>query len=405
MRTGQLVISTTMSRPQLTTYSKAILLMHRHKHVCDRPPDNKMSATEFFKYLLISRHFLRASQLYQIYLFVISKYCKNKKFDIFAMNRKGFEVWLVKLKLKLKDIKTMNLLLNAQYAVLPSYEYKYAKEFSAVCKIFTGHILVDLSDDVNAAKKHVKIIKQVHKQLYSLRCDVKSLVTSPDMPQLDLPYGDIYIVNLYQFKQVMAKHQIKKVWTGNNRMQSPRFDETIDNNFFDDFPTCPSVERLIFSWKDLNADHNLVSKVTEMVPFFPRLRKLYCCFRADHYTAEQFSLQQLVVWIRNECKELEELQKTKIPFVSVTYTIKIRKTESQKVVKQVVKEMLKTTKFSQLYMAESVIRKSNDNVIDKPYSDVDLRWISLKFHVILKFTIDLDPLTLNDIEPPEDLNI
>ncbi|KAI6205167.1 hypothetical protein M3Y94_00761800 [Aphelenchoides besseyi] len=233
MRTGQLVISTTMSRPQLTTYSKAILLMHRHKHVCDRPPDNKISATEFFKYLLISREFVRASQLHQVYQFAIFDYCcDDEKFDVSISDKKHVRSWAVMFKLNLKEIRSLNRLLNAQYVHLECYEYRYAEEFSAVCKIFTGHIAINLCSDLNAAENHSSIVKQVQKQLYSLRGNAKSLIASPDMPQLDLAFGSIGIVNLYQFKQVMAKHRIKEMWTENDRIYYRNFDAKIDDNFF-----------------------------------------------------------------------------------------------------------------------------------------------------------------------------
>ncbi|KAI6231993.1 hypothetical protein M3Y95_00440000 [Aphelenchoides besseyi] len=394
-----------MSRPQLTTYSKAILLMHRHKYVREHVPGNKMSATEFFKYLLISRQFLRASQLYQVYFFVIYKYCKiDKKFDVATVDRSGFGPPGDRLKLKLKEIKALNRLLNAQYVVLLRYEYKYAKEFSAVCKIFTGHILLILSDDVDAAKKHIKIIKQVQKQLHSLLCDVKSLIASSDMPQLDLPNCEIHIKNFYQFKQVIGKHRIKGLAIGNDSRQAPSFDEAIDKNFFNDFPTCPSVDTLICSWRNLNVDHDLVLKVTKMVPFFPKLRVLCCDFTADHYTPAQFTKAARLDKKRMQ-EGLKSCKKTKLPIteVAIKYEFKIRKTESPKVMKQVLKEILKTTKFDRFRMADCVIRNSG-NLLDKPYCDLDLRWFSLKFHVILKFTVDLDPRTLDDIEPPEDFD-
>ncbi|KAI6187103.1 hypothetical protein M3Y98_00206100 [Aphelenchoides besseyi] len=45
-----------MCRPQLSTYSKAILLMHRIEYVCNRPRNSKLSALEFLKYLVVE-HF------------------------------------------------------------------------------------------------------------------------------------------------------------------------------------------------------------------------------------------------------------------------------------------------------------------------------------------------------------
>ncbi|KAI6173866.1 hypothetical protein M3Y98_01128400 [Aphelenchoides besseyi] len=132
MRTGQLVISSSMSKPQLTTYSKAVLLMHRNKYVCDRPRDDNMSASEFFKYLLISRQFIRASQLYQVYQFVIDGYCSDDhKFFVTTQRGSGVGAQAVGFKLKLKKIRSLNRLLNVQYVGLYRYEYEYAQKFLA----------------------------------------------------------------------------------------------------------------------------------------------------------------------------------------------------------------------------------------------------------------------------------
>ncbi|KAI6179269.1 hypothetical protein M3Y98_00592200 [Aphelenchoides besseyi] len=104
-----------MSKPQLTTYSKAILLMHRNEYMCNRPPDNKMSALEFFKYLLISRQFLQASQLHQVYEFAIFGYISHgKKFVVRLMKGKFDKVWATEFKLTLEEIRTWNQLLDVQ---------------------------------------------------------------------------------------------------------------------------------------------------------------------------------------------------------------------------------------------------------------------------------------------------
>ncbi|KAI6227161.1 hypothetical protein M3Y95_00697300 [Aphelenchoides besseyi] len=277
-----------MSKPQLTTYSKAILLMHRNEYVCRRPRDNTMSAFEFFKYLLISREFLRASQLYRVYQFAIFEYCSDdNKFYVSATKGKVVGAWATHFKLSLEEIQTWNQLLNVQYVDLFRYQYIYAEEFLAVSRFFTGHIALNLFSDQENTKYHGGIIKQVQKQLYSLRGNAKSFVDSSEVPQLALAYGGMETENLYQLKQVLAKHQIKEIAAGNCGIFAPRFEATIDDNYFHDFPTCPSVETLRFGCKDLNENHDLVSKLTEMIPFFPNLSKLFCDFEAEHYTPEQ----------------------------------------------------------------------------------------------------------------------
>ncbi|KAI6210444.1 hypothetical protein M3Y96_00328900 [Aphelenchoides besseyi] len=209
------------------------------------------------------------------------------------------------------------------------------------------------------------------------------------------------IENLYQLKQVLAKHQIKEIAAGNGSIDSPRFDATIDDNFFDDFPTCPSVEKLRIGCKDLSETHDLVSKITQMMPFFPNLRDLLCNFDAEHYTPEQFSLQKLVVWIRKECRKITELQKASPPIIDIAsqYLFKIRKPESKKVVKELVKEILETTKFNQLHSVEHIIPEPNNNeegVLVKQYYMLELRRMQANCIAILRFTVDLDPLTLDD---------
>ncbi|KAI6232575.1 hypothetical protein M3Y95_00500100 [Aphelenchoides besseyi] len=392
-----------MSKPQLTTYSKAILLMHRNDYVCERPRDNTMSALEFFKYLLISRQFLRASQLYRVYQFAIFEYCNDdNKFYVSAAGRNAVGAWATHFLLSLEEIRTWNRLLNVQYVDLFRYEYIYAEEFSAVSRYFTGHIALCLATDRDNPEHHGGIIKQVQKQLYSLRGPAKSFYTSSEVPQLNLAYSYMDIKNLYQLKQVLAKHQIKELLAGNECLFAPRFDAIIDDNFFDDFPTCPSVERLKLRWKDLDENHDLVSKLTEMIPFLPSVRVLVFCFSAEHYTPEQFSLQQLVVWIRKECRKIGELQKACLPttdIVFIYYKFKIRKPESRKVIKQLVKEILATTKFNRLRSAEHIIPESsndqNDVIIKQHYS-IELRRKQSNCIADLMFTADLDPLTLND---------
>ncbi|KAI6205259.1 hypothetical protein M3Y94_00772200 [Aphelenchoides besseyi] len=319
-----------------------------------------------------------------------------------------------RFKLTLEEIWSLNRLLNVQYVNLIQYQYKYAEEFSALSRIFTGRIELSLFSDVDAAKNHSNIIKQIHKQLYALRCDAKSLIASSDMPQLDLAFIGMDVKNLYEFKQVLAKHQIKKVAVGNSEIMASSFDVNIDDNFFDDFPTCSSVEELNFNWKELNEDQDIVSKVTKMVSFFPNLKELLYRSIAVHYTAEQvdylfkrkhkvptfqFSLQKLVVWVSNECKKLEELHKTKLSttLMVIYYVFTIRKPESSKVVKKLVRKILRTTKFL-LYSVKLVTPNSDDKdtLIKQHYALELRRFMNADSGAILQFTIDLDPLIVNN---------
>ncbi|KAI6209240.1 hypothetical protein M3Y96_00200500 [Aphelenchoides besseyi] len=363
-----------MSKPQLTTYSKAVLLMHRNKYVCDRPRDDKMSASEFFKYLLISRQFIRAFQLYQVYQFVIDGYCSDDhKFFVTTQRGSGVGAQAVQFKLKLKKIRSLNRLLNVQYVGLYRYEYKYAQKFLAINSIL-GHIALDLYYDSYAAKNHSSIVKQVQKQLYSLRGNADSFYISPHMPQLDLAFADVRISDFY----------------------------LIDKYFFDDFPTCLSVEELLFILQNLIENYDLVSKITKMIPFFPNLRELLCSFSAEHYTAEQFSLQKLVAWIRDECKKLEELQKTKLPItdMAIYYNFKIRKPESSRVGLPI----LKTTEFY-LRDAELVNPKpdNNDEYFKQHYA-FELWQKKSNFRACLKFTVDLDPIILDNEDLDENVS-
>ncbi|KAI6205539.1 Tyrosine-protein phosphatase non-receptor type 9 [Aphelenchoides besseyi] len=294
-----------MSKPQLTTYSKAILLMHRNDYVCDRPRDNTMSALEFFKYLLISRQFLRASQLYRVYQFAIFEYCNDdNKFYVSAMRDREKWAWATCFKLNLKEIRNWNQLLNVQYLFVPYYKYEYVSEFSAVSRVFTGQIALNLICDDDDAQYHNHIIRQIQKQLNSLRCGTKSLLSS-DIPQLKLNECIVYITDF----------------------------STIDDEFFDDFPTCPSVKKLGLYWPISNENDDLVPKLIRMTSFFPKLINVTYYFTVKHDIPEQFSLQQLVVWIRKECKKIDELQiaNLPIPFIKLVYEFKIRKQESRKV--------------------------------------------------------------------------
>ncbi|KAI6179518.1 hypothetical protein M3Y98_00619100 [Aphelenchoides besseyi] len=390
-----------MSKPQLTTYSEAILLMHRNEYVCNRPRDNELSALEFFKYLLISRQFLQASQLHQVYEFAIFRYSSDdKKFYVSSMKGKFDKVWAAQFKLTLEEIRTWNQLLDVQY------HYEYADEFSAVSKLFRGHIALNLYCDIVEAENHSGIIRQLQKQLYSLDGYATSMIGLSEMPRLNLMSSFLSIGNLYQFKQVLTKHQIKELVVQSFFMDPTSFDPTIDDNFFDDFPTCPSVKKLKFTWRNLDEMHNLVPKVTKMMPFFPNLCQLYC-YTSKYHEPGEFSLQKLVVWIRDECRKIEELQKASLSLTDVTlvYNFKIRKKESKKVVKQLVKEILNTTKFKVLRFAKLVMpgtENDENDVFIPQYCEVELWREQANSLAALQFEVNLDPLTLNDDDESED---
>ncbi|KAI6205378.1 hypothetical protein M3Y94_00785500 [Aphelenchoides besseyi] len=389
-----------MSKPQLTTYSKALLLMHRSNFVCNRPKDDTMSAFEFYKYLLISRDFLRASQLYRVYQFAIFEYCSDdKKFDVSATKILGFPYRTTRFKLTLDEIRTWNRLLNVQYVKLATYNHEYAEEFMAVSRIFTGHIALNLFCDDNA-KYHSDIIRQIQKQLYYLICHAKLLIGSSDMPQLDSIDCTLYIDNLGQFKQVMARHRFKEILTANLYKYDQQFDEEIDDNFCDNFPTCPSVKKLRFVWTNLSEDNDFISKLTQMRPFFPNLVELMSIRKFHPCTPREFGFQELVAWIREECKKIDELQNAwlSIPHIEIFYDFKIRKPESIEVANQLGFKLLETTKFNKVIYAQIIV-KPKDNENDVPNTHcyaMEVHRIQANCCAVLRFTVDAKPLPSNN---------
>ncbi|KAI6209564.1 hypothetical protein M3Y96_00234300 [Aphelenchoides besseyi] len=136
-----------------------------------------------------------------------------------------------------------------------------------------------------------------------------------------------------------------------------------------------------------------------MMPFFSNLSELIV--ETEHTISWQFNLQKLVVWIRKECKKIEKLQQASIPYMKLDYSIKIRKPQPKKVVKQLVKKILKTKRFNQLHYAKHIVPEPNRNkndVLDKQRYELDFRWNLSNGCIISRFTVDLDPLTLGDDE-------
>ncbi|KAI6232499.1 hypothetical protein M3Y95_00492300 [Aphelenchoides besseyi] len=341
-----------------------------------------MSALEFYKYLLISRDFLRASQQYRVYQFAIFEYCSydDKKFYVSAVGRKAVEAWATHFKLTLEEIRNWNRLLNVQYLYLYTYEYEHSKEFLDVSKIFTGHIALDLSEDEKNAKYHGGIIKQLQKQLNFLRCEIiASSIGSSST----------------QFNSCCRNYR--------KLLSTKKSAEKIDDNFFDDFPTSPSVEKLKFFWNDFHKDNNRISKITQLLPYFPNSNRLV--IRAEHDTPEQFRLQQLVVWIREECKKIEKLQEACLPTTDITldYFFEIYHQESAKIVNQLAFEILDTTKFNQWHSVYRIYPTSfiPTNPSDSKYYKLDFRWKLPNFCAILRFTVNVDALAFDD-EASED---
>lgn len=63
--------------------------------------------------------------------------------------------------------------------------------------------------------------------------------------------------------------------------------ETIEDDYFADFPICPRIKTLEFVWYQLDETHDLVSKLTDIVPFFPNLIKLKCNFLAENHLSKE----------------------------------------------------------------------------------------------------------------------
>ncbi|KAI6200409.1 hypothetical protein M3Y96_00730700 [Aphelenchoides besseyi] len=383
--------------------------MHRIEYVCNRPRNSKLSALEFLKYLLISQDFLRASQFYRVYQFVIVDYCSDdNKFSVSTTNHVvNFRHCAAPFKLTLEDIRTWNRLLNVQYANLCKYERKYAEEFSAVSRIFTGHISLDLFDDRDNDINHGGIIRQIQKQLYYLRCHAKTLIFLWYMHEFVFIDCCCFFDNLDEFKEVIALHQFKRIRAANFCEYSSRFNATIDDDFFCDFPTSPTVEKLNFVWLNLGKNHDLISKITKMMPFFPNLVELTSFFQVKRYTHERFTLKKLLVWIREECKKIDKLQEANlsIPRTTLLYEFRIHIPKTRKVVEHFGWEILTTTKFNTLCSAEHSIPEPKDStnyVLIKQYCEVELQRIQPNFDATLRFIIEMDPLKWDDDDKSDD---
>jgi hypothetical protein len=142
-----------MSAPRLSIFAKSLFLKYQgqkiFKHLSE---ENFAPMSEFLKSLvssnstsnvivgnfqLISRQFLRASQLYRVYYFMIAAYSDNKFVVRFAYGAIVGRVTKT-FKLTLSEIQRRNQLLNVQYLYLWEYTHEYATEYAELCKIFKG---------------------------------------------------------------------------------------------------------------------------------------------------------------------------------------------------------------------------------------------------------------------------
>jgi hypothetical protein len=131
-----------MSAPRLNLHSKSLFLIHRGEPIFNLPRDRKISASGFIKCLIISRQFIRASQIYRVYQFGIFDFCDNNKFDVTFTSGKAVGAWSKHFQLTLEEIERLNQLLNVEYVDIFKYNYKYADTFSALANIFKGMLLI-----------------------------------------------------------------------------------------------------------------------------------------------------------------------------------------------------------------------------------------------------------------------
>jgi hypothetical protein len=73
--------------------------------------------------------------------------------------------------------------------------------------------------------------------------------------------------------------------------------EKIDEDYFDDFPVCFYTKKLDFEWDQLDETHDLLPKITKMIPFFPNLIRMVCYFEAEQYTSEQVIRLNAIIYL------------------------------------------------------------------------------------------------------------
>lgn len=130
-------------------------------------------------------------------------------------------------------------------------------------------------------------------------------------------------------------------------------------------------------------------------------------------------MQRLFVWTKQECKRIELLKKACLPNTDIEflYLFGIRKQESLQVtiafvmylspfqvVKQVVKQILKHTKFNRLACFEHITDEisGSNNLSIRNYYGVSFVWEEPKFYCVLSFKVELDPLTLDEVVEEDD---
>lgn len=154
------------------------------------------------KFQIISRQFLRASQLYKVYQFAVHRLNQNNKFKTYFASENIVGHGTKELELTLFEINRLNQLLNVQYLHIFNYNHNHTNEYSALCKIFKGLLKIDIRQFSTLVLGHISlsfcngyntnvycpsnIITQLQKQLYKIIYDARFLIDSTKMPCLNL---------------------------------------------------------------------------------------------------------------------------------------------------------------------------------------------------------------------------
>jgi hypothetical protein len=87
---------------------------------------------------LISRQFLRASQLHRVYYFVVDGVISNNEYSVYLSNRNFMGARTDLITLNLTEIRGLNQLLNVQYFQLVCFNAKDATKYVNLCQFFKG---------------------------------------------------------------------------------------------------------------------------------------------------------------------------------------------------------------------------------------------------------------------------
>jgi hypothetical protein len=142
-----------MSALTLSPFAKSLFLRHRVAKSVNNKYHEYYPISEIFKCLvsyspiskvisdnfqLISRQFLRASQLYRVYYFVVYEVISNDEYSVFLSNRNFMGAGTDRIILSVADIRGLNQLLNVQYFQLVCFNTKDAAKYAKLCQFFKG---------------------------------------------------------------------------------------------------------------------------------------------------------------------------------------------------------------------------------------------------------------------------